>query len=149
MSKRQLNALKRRRKDELKRDNKKFKYDFAGSRTGSTSVAQTPVEAEVKQEIKEEPNGNGNTDYFSTDRKGGDDDTKVVSEFKGLPVAEKSSLVADEEEEGKEWPFERLCEFLTVDLFDTTWEIRHGAAMGLREIVRVHGAGAGRRADKT
>jgi TATA-binding protein-associated factor len=149
LSKRQLNALKRRRKDELKRDNKKFKYDFAGSRTGSTSVAQTPVEAEIKPEIKEEPNGNGNADYFSVDRKGGDDESKVVSEFKGLPVAEKSSLVADEEEEGKEWPFERLCEFLTVDLFDTTWEIRHGAAMGLREIVRVHGAGAGRRADKT
>jgi TATA-binding protein-associated factor len=149
LSKRQLNALKRRRKDELKRDNKKFKYDFAGTRTGSVSVAQTPVEAEIKPEIKEEPNGNGNIDYFSTDRKGGDDDSKVVSEFKGLPVAEKSSLVAGEEEEGKEWPFERLCEFLTVDLFDTTWEIRHGAAMGLREIVRVHGAGAGRRADKT
>lgn len=149
LSKRQLNALKRRRKDELKRDNKKFKYDFAGSRHGSMSVAQTPVDAEHKQEIKEEPNGNGNPDYFTLDRKGGDDESKMVSEFKGLPVAEKSTLVSDEDEEGKEWPFDRLCEFLTVDLFDAAWEIRHGAAMGIREIIRVHGAGAGRRAGKT
>ena len=39
---------------------------------------------------------------------------------------------------------DRLCEFLTVDLFDPQWEIRHGAAMGLRELIRVHGDGAGR-----
>lgn len=148
MSKRQLNMLKRRRKEELKRDNKKFKYDFA-VRTSSTSLAQTPVDADLKQEIKAEPNENGNGDIFSVERKGADDDSKVVSEFKGLPVQEKSSLQTESEEEGNEWPFERLCEFLTVDLFDPQWEIRHGAAMGLREIVRVHGAGAGRRAGKT
>ncbi|KAH9827456.1 SNF2 family DNA-dependent ATPase domain-containing protein [Teratosphaeria destructans] len=147
MSKRQLNMLKRRRKEELKRDNKKFKYDFA-VRRGSTSVTSTPVDSEIKQEIKDETE-NGNGDYFSLDRKGADDDSKLVSEFKGLPQQEKSTLVTDAEEEGNEWPFERLCEFLTVDLFDSQWEIRHGAAMGLREIVRVHGAGAGRRAGKT
>lgn len=147
MSKRQLNMLKRRRKEELKRDNKKFKYEFA-VRRGSTSVAQTPVDQELKQEMKDEAE-NGHADYFSLDRKGGDDDTKVVSEFKGVPPQEKSSLIADEEEEGNGWPFERLCEFLTVDLFDPQWEIRHGAGMGLREIVRVHGGGAGRRAGRS
>jgi TATA-binding protein-associated factor len=146
MSKRQLNMLKRRRKEELKRDNKKFKYDFA-VRRGSTS-AGTPMDPDIKQEIKEQGE-NGHGDYFSLDRKGGDDDSKVVSEFKGLPQQEKSTLVTEAEEEGKEWPFERLCEFLTVDLFDPQWEIRHGAAMGLREIVRVHGAGAGRQANKS
>ena len=148
MSKRQLNMLKRRRKEELKRDNKKFKYDFTQRRT-STSISQTPLEPDIKPEIKDEPSENGNGDYFSLDRKGGDDDTKVVSEFKGMPVPEKSTLVTEAEEEGNEWPFDRLCEFLTVDLFDPQWEIRHGAAMGLREIVRVHGAGAGRQGGKS
>ncbi|CAK4028869.1 TATA-binding -associated factor MOT1 [Lecanosticta acicola] len=147
MSKRQLNMLKRRRKEELKRDNKKFKYDFA-VRPGSTSVAQTPVD-DVKQEIKQEGDGNGNADYFSLERKGADDDSKVVAEFKGAPVPEKSALVNEAEEEGRDWPFERLCEYLSVDLFDPEWEIRHGATMGLREIIRVHGAGAGRHAGKT
>jgi len=147
MSKRQLNMLKRRRKEELKRDNKKFKYDFA-VRQGSTGVSQTPADAEIKSEIKQELNENGSHEVFSVERNGADDETKVVSEFKGVPVVEKSALQTEAEEEGNEWPFERLCEFLTVDLFDPQWEIRHGAAMGLREIVRVHGAGAGRRADK-
>ena len=94
MSKRQLNMLKRRRKEELKRDNKKFKYDFA-ARRGSTSVAQTPVAPDVKQEIKQEPDASGNSDYFTLDRKGGDDESKVVSEFKGLPAQEKSSLLTE------------------------------------------------------
>ncbi|EME50250.1 hypothetical protein DOTSEDRAFT_68955 [Dothistroma septosporum NZE10] len=147
MSKRQLNMLKRRRKEELKRDNKKFKYDL-GPRRGSTSVANTPID-DVKHEIKQESQEHGNADYFSLERKCGDDDSKVVSEFKGMPVPEKSTLITDAEEDGNEWPFERLCEFLTVDLFDPSWEIRHGAAMGLREIVRVHGAGAGRHVRKT
>lgn len=148
MSKRQLNMLKRRRKEELKRDNKKFKYDFAGGRREST--AQTPLDADVKQEVKEEKENGNTNDYFSLERNGAtDDDTKVVSEFKGMPVPEKSTFQTEAEEEGVEWPFERLCEFLTVDLFDHQWEIRHGAAMGLREIVRVHGAGAGRRLGKT
>ncbi|KAK5173822.1 TATA-binding protein-associated factor mot1 [Saxophila tyrrhenica] len=148
MSKRQLNMLKRRRKEELKRDNKKFKYDFA-QRRSSTSGGATAMEADVKPDIKQEPSENGNADYISLDRKGGDDESKVVSEFKGMPVQEKSSLVTEAEEEGNEWPYDRLCEFLTVDLFDPAWEIRHGAAMGLREIVRVHGEGAGRQGGKT
>ncbi|KAI5243226.1 SNF2 family DNA-dependent ATPase domain-containing protein [Aureobasidium subglaciale] len=143
MSKRQLNMLKRRRKEELKRDNKKFKYDLTSMRRESTTVA-TPAESET---IIKDENGdakNNLPDYFSLERKGGDDDAKVVSEFKGAPVPEKSAFQTEVEDTGNGWPFERLCEFLTVDLFDPAWEIRHGAAMGLREIVRVHGAGAGR-----
>lgn len=148
MSKRQLNMLKRRRKEELKRDNKKFKYDFSVRRE-STGVIQTPIDPDVRLETKEEAEGNGNADYFSLDRKGPDDDSKLVSEFKGLPAPENSALATEAEEDGIEWPYDRLCEFLTVDLFDPLWEIRHGAAMGLREILRVHGAGAGRRAGST
>jgi TATA-binding protein-associated factor len=147
MSKRQLNMLKRRRKEELKRDNKKFKYDLTSTRRESTAV---PTPADSETTVKEE---NGETpavpDYFSLDRKGGDDDAKVVSEFKGVPIAEPSAFQTEAEEAGNGWPFERLCEFLTVDLFDSAWEIRHGAAMGLREVVRVHGAGAGRLLGKT
>ena len=42
-----------------------------------------------------------------------------------------------------------MCDFLSNDLFDLNWEIRHGAAMGLREVLRVHGQGAGRRYGKS
>ena len=43
-----------------------------------------------------------------------------------------------------EWPFESLCEVLMNDLFHAAWERRHGAATGLREVLKLHGQGAGR-----
>lgn len=45
---------------------------------------------------------------------------------------------------GEEWPFEGLVEKLSFDLFSTRWETRHGAAIGLREVIKVHGHGYGR-----
>ncbi|KAG9295858.1 hypothetical protein G9A89_006597 [Geosiphon pyriformis] len=48
------------------------------------------------------------------------------------------------EGQSNSWPFEGVCELLCMDLFDPTWEIRHGAGIGLREILKVHGSGAGR-----
>lgn len=50
-------------------------------------------------------------------------------------------------EEAKEWPFQSFCDELTQDLFSLSWEIRHGAATALREIVRIHGKGAGKTID--
>lgn len=48
-----------------------------------------------------------------------------------------------------DWPFENLCDQLCQDLFHPSWEVRHGAATALREVVRVHGRGAGKAADLT
>ena len=45
---------------------------------------------------------------------------------------------------GEEWPFEGVCEQLCVDLFSPAWIVRHGAALGLREVLKVHGKGAGK-----
>ncbi|CAG8585522.1 5915_t:CDS:10, partial [Racocetra fulgida] len=50
---------------------------------------------------------------------------------------EGSSNVTDDQ--SNEWPFENVCESLCVALF------KHGACIGLREILKVHGHGAGRR----
>ncbi|KAG0420613.1 hypothetical protein HPB47_003393 [Ixodes persulcatus] len=47
-------------------------------------------------------------------------------------------------DEGGEWPLEAFTESLCQDLFSASWEVRHGAATALREIVRLHGRGAGR-----
>ncbi|XP_012935979.1 TATA-binding protein-associated factor 172 [Aplysia californica] len=60
-----------------------------------------------------------------------------------LDSAESASLT----EEPDDWPFQNFCEVLMNDLFHSSWEIRHGAASGLREVVKVHGRGAGRAAD--
>jgi TATA-binding protein-associated factor len=152
LSKRQMNALKRKKKAQDKGKLGRVQIvDLAPQqrRNGSQDFPQTPHPT-----IKEEPSqdgaeGDGVGDYFNLDRKGDDDDQKFVKEFKGIAIPDKSEFQTEAEESGFEWPYERVCEFLTVELFDNAWEIRHGAAMGLREVLRVHGAGAGRLKGKT
>ncbi|XP_008559324.1 TATA-binding protein-associated factor 172 [Microplitis demolitor] len=48
-----------------------------------------------------------------------------------------------------DWPLESFSESLCQDLFSQKWEIRHGAATALRELVRLHGKGAGKSRDQT
>lgn len=47
-------------------------------------------------------------------------------------------------ETAMDWPLEVFGESLSQDLFSQKWEIRHGAATALRELVRIHGKGAGK-----
>ncbi|XP_054284779.1 TATA-binding protein-associated factor 172-like [Macrosteles quadrilineatus] len=46
-----------------------------------------------------------------------------------------------------DWPLEGLCDSLCAELFSTRWETRHGAATALRELVKIHGRGAGKSQD--
>ena len=153
LSKRQLNSLKRKRKREALATSKVQVTDLSSRR--KSSFVDSPVDVPKPMAIKKEEHVDENgvdektDDYFSLDRTGGDDESKLVSEFKGAAAPVKSELQPETNEEGVEWPFERLCEYLMVDMFDFNWEIRHGAAMGLREILRVHGFGAGRERGKS
>ncbi|KAG6030003.1 hypothetical protein E4U41_000218 [Claviceps citrina] len=146
LSSRQLNVLKRKRKREaMKASQGKGGFGDLSIRRSITASSEnlggdeTPV-------AEEDAKKNGKMiDYFNLDRPADvNEDTKVVSEFKGPVIPIKSELELEDTMEGVEWPYERLCDFLKIDLFDSSWETRHGAAMGLRDIVRVHGAGAGR-----
>ena len=65
----------------------------------------------------------------------------VVESKKPLPSQDNQV----EQQTSIDWPFKMVCEHLCMDLFDPTWEIRHGAGIGLRSILKAHGAGAGRR----
>ncbi|XP_060811361.1 TATA-binding protein-associated factor 172 isoform X2 [Bombus pascuorum] len=47
------------------------------------------------------------------------------------------------------WPLESFAESLCQDLFSQKWEIRHGAATALRELVKLHGKGAGKSKNQT
>ncbi|PHH63965.1 hypothetical protein CDD81_5184 [Ophiocordyceps australis] len=149
LSSRQLNVLKRKRKKEaMKASQGKGGFGDLSIRRVATGSDGCPDEAPAAE--GDSKKNHMMTDYFSLDRPAEiDEDSKVVSEFKGPVMAIKSELEAHETTEGLEWPFERLCEFLKVDLFDASWETRHGAAMGLREIIRIHGKGAGRRCDRS
>ncbi|GIY86061.1 TATA-binding protein-associated factor 172 [Caerostris darwini] len=52
-------------------------------------------------------------------------------------------------EETKQWPLESFSDLLVHDLLNAGWEVRHGAATALREIIRIHGKDAGKRPDAT
>ncbi|KAF1935510.1 hypothetical protein EJ02DRAFT_484672 [Clathrospora elynae] len=156
LSKRQQNALKRKNKKHAQGGaNKSQVVDFSlvARKDSQAEPLQTPARAHsVALKLEKSENGeegDGVNDYFSLDRDGGDDDAKFVKEFKGAPVLEKPAFQSEAEEYGVEWPFERVSEYLAIEIFDYNWEVRHGAAMGLREILRVHGAGASRRKGKS
>lgn len=79
-----------------------------------------------------------------TSQQGGN---KLVVETKSSelsPLLSQQNKVA-----GLIWLFQGVYELLLADLFDDQWEIRHGAALGLRELVKKHGKGAGRVMNKT
>ncbi|XP_060070663.1 TATA-binding protein-associated factor 172-like isoform X2 [Ylistrum balloti] len=65
----------------------------------------------------------------------------------GKLVMESSNDNTLNMEEVEEWPFETFCELLMNDLFQSTWESRHGAATGLREVIKLHGQSAGMSVD--
>lgn len=50
----------------------------------------------------------------------------------------------EEEHSSDEWPLEAFVVALCQDLFSAAWEVRHGAATALREVIRLHGRGGGR-----
>lgn len=67
---------------------------------------------------------------------------KLVVETKAPeipPILAEHAKVA-----GLVWPFQGVYELLVADMFSETWETRHGAVLGLRELVKKHGKGAGR-----
>ncbi|KAJ7461011.1 SNF2 superfamily chromatin remodeling protein [Mycena galericulata] len=47
------------------------------------------------------------------------------------------------------WIWDGVVRVLEVDLFSAAWEVRHGAAMALRELLKVQGACGGMRDDTT
>ncbi|KID90984.1 hypothetical protein MGU_01938 [Metarhizium guizhouense ARSEF 977] len=146
LSSRQLNVLKRKRKREaMKASQGKGGFGDLSLRRSTTAGSESLIGDETPMAEGESKKNGKMNDYFNLDRPTDvDEDTKVVSEFKGPVIPIKSELEVEDVLEGAEWPYERLCDFLKIDLFDPSWETRHGAAMGLREVIRVHGGGAGR-----
>ena len=64
----------------------------------------------------------------------------VVDPSKGgavSPKAEKQSKAL--EVEPGQWVWDGLVKILEVDLFSPAWEVRHGAAMALRELLKFQG----------
>lgn len=55
-------------------------------------------------------------------------------------ASEHSTAAADEQESERiangGWPFQRVADQLVANLLDANWQVRHGAAVGLRQLLR-------------
>lgn len=72
----------------------------------------------------------------------GSSSNQVVVEHKPNKAAELADIVTVKDP--RAWPFGSLALVLMSDMFNPSWEVRHGALLGLRELVKVHGSTAGR-----
>ncbi|KAH8924423.1 hypothetical protein BT69DRAFT_1241102 [Atractiella rhizophila] len=114
-----------------------------GGGAGGGSGTPTPVSipAQLKssppQSPKEGKKEDDPSDQLEHVSKGGEVD--VSADY--LDGKERERVAA--EYKLGSWPFQAVCEALAVQLFSEGWEARHGAACGLREILKLQGASAG------
>ena len=67
-------------------------------------------------------------------------DRVVVDPTKGGAVEAKASQQSKAlDVQLGTWIWDGLVKFLEVDLFSPAWEVRHGAAMALRELLKIQG----------
>jgi len=79
-----------------------------------------------------------------------DQPKKIKTETVFVAQPESDTMVIDQVIDDKgdlenclEWPLGLFCTQLVTDLFSPKWEKRHGAATGLRELVKIHGVSGG------
>ncbi|KAF1805764.1 hypothetical protein FB192DRAFT_1276263 [Mucor lusitanicus] len=123
LSARERNMLKRKMKLESKMKGKKEKVRVMDLK-GKSEPKAVKVESKEEFEFTAQPQ----SDKF------------VVEVKKPTPSVDDTV-----DEVQRDWPFKMVCEHLCLDLFDPAWEIRHGAGIGLRSILKAHGDGAGKR----
>ncbi|KAG2733298.1 hypothetical protein G9P44_004288 [Scheffersomyces stipitis] len=134
-----LKAMQKRRAKVNARSN--------ANRVKQVDISQSSISRQMIEngEGLNEENGAAETPQFDiTSQQGGE---KLVVEAKApelSPLLSQHSKVA-----GLVWQFQGVYELLLDDLFNDKWEIRHGAALGLRELIKKHGKGAGRVMNKS
>lgn len=107
---------------EMNRAKRKARQNQAMASNSSLNRTNSANEEPKKKKIKTEKNG------------------KVFSSNEPVPDATGAWIDAID------WPLESFCSKLFIDLFNPRWEIRHGSATALRELLKTHIGGGGRTA---
>ncbi|CAB4491398.1 unnamed protein product [Rhizophagus irregularis] len=140
LSARERNKLKRKAKSDAKNKGKEKMrvVEMSGRKTGAETTAPlaAPVSPSTVKVEPDVPDSAQNDGYFNF--------TPQPCSSKIVVEAKKDNSTNVSDEQSNEWPFEKVCESLCVSLFNSCWEVRHGACIGLREILKVHGSGAGK-----
>ncbi len=88
---------------------------------------------------------------------GADDGSGAKRRKKDRPLEPDAPLLVDAvpdpaggwPDSAHHWPFDGFCDLLVSEMFSASWEARHGAGTTLRELVQLHGRGAGRTTRQT
>ncbi|XP_033630416.1 TATA-binding protein-associated factor 172-like [Asterias rubens] len=124
----------------------------AGLSSREKNRAKRKVKLLLKQRSKENSDGSLGSSMEIANEEPSNKKSKIVklasqSSFNDKLQTDQPTDGSIFYEEPGEWPFASLCEQLSNDLFHQSWEIRHGAATGIREVVKVHGHSAGKSVD--
>ncbi|AMD20816.1 HDR074Wp [Eremothecium sinecaudum] len=147
-SARMMAMAKRRRKIQAKSTSKKplELAQTSVSRTvanaeNSTNGNETAQNTEHKSPSELEAMQLHNPKMEITEQTGS---SKIMIESVVAPLLERQQRVS-----GLVWQFQEIFELLLENLMHESWECRHGASLGIREIVKRHGKAIGRIWGKT
>lgn len=151
LSRREINRARRKARQSLSKQRSRDPDDSqeATSTVRSNSVLQTPSSnaESLRKKIKLEEKASGQSSPGETVSSSNSSTTQESGTpgFSGA-VPDVTGCWPDT---AVDWPLESFGESLCQDLFSQKWEVRHGAATALRELVRLHGKGAGKSRDQT
>ncbi|SCU91827.1 LAMI_0E07470g1_1 [Lachancea mirantina] len=124
-SARMMAMAKRKRKIQARTTTKK-PVDLSQSSISRNLLAQE----DSSQSPTPSPSGLANAKLEITEQT---DKKKIMVESMVTPLLEKHEKIS-----GLVWQFQGIYELLLENLMNDAWEIRHGAALGLREIMKKH-----------
>ncbi|XP_042712731.1 TATA-binding protein-associated factor 172 isoform X3 [Chrysemys picta bellii] len=121
-------------------------------RAGMSSRQKNKAKRMAKLFAKQRSRDANETNEKSNDSTDGEPEEKrrkVANVVINQPATDSKVLVDNAPEEANEWPLESFCEEVCNDLFNPSWEVRHGAGTALREILKAHGKSGGKMGDST
>ncbi|KAI0806918.1 SNF2 chromatin remodeling protein [Fomes fomentarius] len=147
-------ALSARERNRLKRKRKPGNAAVVGApppSQGNGSKYQAAAAGQSKARLvasDDHPAPKQRGDSPKSPTEGPAQDRVIIDPSKGGAVAPKteSKSKALEVQTGH-WVWDGLVKLLEVDLFSAAWEVRHGAAMALREVLKHQGKYGGMKAD--
>ncbi|EMD34416.1 hypothetical protein CERSUDRAFT_117290 [Gelatoporia subvermispora B] len=143
-------ALSARERNRLKRKRKQGNSAFVAApppAQGSGAKFNPAPAGQTKARLVEEPTSPiSRVGSPKSPQEGPSQEKVVIDPSKGgavIPKAEKQSKALEVEPDC--WVWDGLVKILEVDVFSPAWEVRHGAAMALREVLKLQGKYGGMR----
>ncbi|RZF48832.1 hypothetical protein LSTR_LSTR003212 [Laodelphax striatellus] len=119
--------------------------------SGLSSREMNREKRKARQALMKQKSRDASTDYQDEEeperKKIKQEDCKELLDEPTTPGENVPDMTGSWGPEAIDWPLEAFSEGLCSSLFSSNWEVRHGAATALRELIRIHGRGAGKSAD--